>query len=358
MKKVFRSLGIILTGAIVFSCLGLFGTSSRGDMLFGNENVSNYDRRIVIWDNPAGNSDRSKFDDMDINFGPDRYDMVPQFGANISTSEYRDIERIADTYSYIVEIERGFVSTAFNDQPYLIPYIVEGSDTAVIILPGGGFALNSMDGADVEALDIAQTLNNNGISAFVLHYRTNPYRYPIPYLDAQRAVRYIRYHAADFHLDPDKIGMIGFSAGANIIGTFINIVRGQNFFPADYVMDDIDRTDDRVMSAAMIYPLMSFRSNVPMLFCLFDANEVRSDARREELLMNTDLFRNINSQIIPQFIAYGSADSIVGTSETIRYINSAVNRGCSVTTVVAEGQNHGFDQSYYMDQYIAWLKSL
>ena len=166
MKKVFRSLGIILTGAIVFSCLGLFGTSSRGDMLFGNENVSNYDRRIVIWDNPAGNSDRSKFDDMDINFGPDRYDMVPQFGANISTSEYRDIERIADTYSYIVEIERGFVSTTYSDQPYIIPYIVEGSDTAVIILPGGGFALNSMDGADVEALDIARTLNNNGISAF------------------------------------------------------------------------------------------------------------------------------------------------------------------------------------------------
>lgn len=235
---------------------------------------------------------------------------------------------------------------------------MDGSDSAVIVIPGGGFGYKSMDGTDSEGKDIAMTLNENGISAFVLHYRTNPYEYPIPYLDVQRAVRYLRYNAETYRLDPDKISLIGFSAGGNEIGTFINTIQGKSMFPEGYVPDEIDAVDDSVSSAAMIYPALSFRYNVPMLFCMFNDEDVRDEAKREELLELTDLYRHIDSQDVKQFIVYGTKDSMIGMDETKKYISHAEESGCDITAVEAKGQDHGMEQKYYMDSYLTWLKEM
>lgn len=64
----------------------------------------------------------------------------------------------------------------------------------------------------------------------------------------------------------------------------------------------------------------------------------------------------ITSQDTPQFIAYGTKDSMVGMDETLNYIRRAKEAGCHVTAVGAAGQNHGFAQSFYMEQYLPWLK--
>ena len=94
-----------------------------------------------------------------------------------------------------------------------MPWVGENSIGAVIVLPGGGYGYKSMDGATYEGQDIALALNEAGFSAFVLHYRSNPYEYPIPQLDLHRAVRYLRANAEDFGFNPANIGLIGFSAG-------------------------------------------------------------------------------------------------------------------------------------------------
>ncbi len=97
---------------------------------------------------------------------------------------------------------------------------------AVLILPGGAFTNRC---ADNEGVQIARFLNRHGIAGFVLRYRIQPnYRNNISVLDANRAIRYIRAHAAEYKISADRVGTIGFSAGAELEGDafFNGVVEG------------------------------------------------------------------------------------------------------------------------------------
>lgn len=120
-----------------------------------------------------------------------------------------------DTFAYKMWIRKGKESEYFDDIPTIRPFLTEQSDLSVIIAPGGGFCYKEMVS---EGFDMARSMNERGISAFVLDYRVNPYGAPVGYLDMQRAIRYVRYHAKEFHISPDKIGVMGFSAGGYIAG--------------------------------------------------------------------------------------------------------------------------------------------
>jgi acetyl esterase/lipase len=84
---------------------------------------------------------------------------------------------------------------------------------AIIVCPGGGYTQLVIE---KEGYKIARWLNDHGITAFVLKYRLNPTE---AFRDAQRAVSVVRANADQYRIDPAKIGVIGFSAGANLIGT-------------------------------------------------------------------------------------------------------------------------------------------
>ena len=104
-----------------------------------------------------------------------------------------------------------------NDEKGLMPtiraYLCDGADSAVVIFPGGGYFQRS----DVsEGIDIARAYNAAGFSAFVVHYRYEPYDGRAILADGQRAVQYVRYFAGDFGIDPDKIALCGFSAGGHL----------------------------------------------------------------------------------------------------------------------------------------------
>jgi acetyl esterase/lipase len=88
-------------------------------------------------------------------------------------------------------------------------------------MPGGGFTNLCLDN---EGVQIARFLNRNGISAFVLNYRLGPnYARNFATVDSHRAMQYIRAHAADYKISPDRIGAIGFSAGSELeAGSFLN----------------------------------------------------------------------------------------------------------------------------------------
>ena len=356
-KTIAAIVGIIVLIFVIYIGVGFYKSFHNFIATgAGKGGVEDYDKRIEIWNTVAGNKAESKLDNMNIDYSKSNVVLASiSFVRGIVGTEYRDEEQSLDTFTYLYSIKGGYEKDTYEDEPYIIPYLVDGSDRAVIVVPGGGFGYKSMDGGTAEGKDIAVTLNENGISAFVLHWRCNPYEYPVPYLDFQRAVRYIRYHADDFHINPDKISAIGFSGGGNVIGTFINVIQGNDFFPEDYQSDEIDAVDDTMEAASMIYPALSFRFNVPMLFNMFDDELVRDPEKREECLKTCDLYRHISSQGTPQFIAYATKDSLVGMDETIKYIDTAKENGCDVEVVIAEGQDHGFAQKYYMDQYLKWL---
>ncbi|GIH15372.1 alpha/beta hydrolase [Rugosimonospora africana] len=106
--------------------------------------------------------------------------------------------------------------TGEADRPTLTAFTIPGPQPspAVLVLPGGGYARH----AEHEGAPVARWLNSLGVAAFVLRYRVAPYRYPVPLLDGQRAIRYLRRHVDRFGIDPGRVGVLGFSAGGHLAG--------------------------------------------------------------------------------------------------------------------------------------------
>lgn len=361
LKDIFKNRVVFLCCLISVICLFLlFYNSILVIYPFGiskEKEPYNYDKRIPIWgDVIPFNSSRSKLKDMNIE-GLSSYSILSiRFSTAISREFYHDDVVDIDTLTYIKSIKSGYEKTTYEDVPYLIPYLKEGSDKAVIIIPGGAYSYKSIDRSQHEGAIIAKKLNDYGISAFVLWYRSNPYEMPVPLLDVQRAIRYVKYYALDFGIDSSKVSLIGFSAGAYQVGGFINLLQGKDLFLDDYKEDVIDFVDDSVETSAMIYPLLTFEYNVPMLFSVFDEEEVKDSRKRKELLFDYALYNRINTNNKNQFIAYGTNDTVVNSKGVIKYIDGLKNKGISPLVVVAEGAGHAFSEQFYIDQYIEWLK--
>jgi acetyl esterase/lipase len=159
------------------------------------------------------------------------------------------------TYRNIPLWPEGKVPEAVGDLPIDKPYLTailpadgRGNGSAVIIGPGGG---NVDLFAHQEGVDVAEKLNSWGVAAFVFTYRLSP-RYPqqdTRTMDGRRAVQLLRARAAEFHLDPKRIGMMGFSAGGNLIRPV-----AANPVPGDpNAADPVDRVGSRPDFVIQVY---------------------------------------------------------------------------------------------------------
>ncbi len=148
----------------------------------------------------------------------------------------------------------GALGNAPEDQPTLTIYLPDPGRavrTGVLVCPGGGYVHLAMQ---KEGFDIAEWLNSMGIAAFVLKYRLGPrYHHPIEMWDAQRAMRYVRYHAKEYGIAPDRIGIWGFSAGghqASTVGTHFDTGKTD-------AQDPIDRVSCRPDFMVLSYPVVT-----------------------------------------------------------------------------------------------------
>lgn len=144
----------------------------------------------------------------------------------------------------------GSLGDSLEDQPAITPYLVEGEgNAAVLICPGGGYGMR----ADHEGGPVAEWLNTLGISAFVLRYRVAPYKYPSALNDAKRALRTIRSSAGQYGIDPDRLGILGFSAGGHLAST-----AGVLFDPGQKeAADPLERYSSRPDFMILCYPVIS-----------------------------------------------------------------------------------------------------
>lgn len=132
---------------------------------------------------------------------------------------------------------------AAEDRPHLDIFIApkeRANGCAMIVCPGGGFRERAMDW---EGVQVAQWLNTQGIHAFVLSYRIRPagYERDVAFLDATRAMRFVRAHAADYGVNPRRLGVIGFSAGSVIASKL-----GETFDAgAPQAADPVERVSSR-----------------------------------------------------------------------------------------------------------------
>jgi acetyl esterase/lipase len=206
--------------------------------------------------------------------------------------------------------------------------------SAVVVLPGGAYAHLA---ANLEGRQVADWFTARGFEAFVLQYRlsSNGYLLPVPLLDAQRAVQMVRARAADYHIDPNRIVIIGFSAGGHLAA-----LASTQFIPGKPDADDpIERVSSRPDYAVLGYPWIgAISTNTSHLsYCkLFNVMD-----RCEELraAYSPDLF--VTKETPPTFWFHTFNDETVPVEQGLRYYEALVKAGVPSEAHIFSNGVHG-----------------
>ena len=135
-------------------------------------------------------------------------------------------------------------------EPEITPYLPakKRTDAAVIVFPGGGYR----GLADHEGAGYAEFLAGQGITAFVVNYRVAPHKFPLELLDARRAVRWVRFHAAEYGIDKQRIAVMGSSAGGHL-AALVSTYRDKIDFED---LDEVDNEDYLPNAQILCYPVI------------------------------------------------------------------------------------------------------
>ena len=168
-------------------------------------------------------------------------------------------QKLADPILLWPDGAPGATGTTNEDKPAIIPFLPEPSKrngAAMLVVPGGGFTIRAVDH---EGVLVAQWLKERGITAFLLRYRLRPLYDRNDWVkDGQRAVQYIRSRAAEYKISADRLGAVGFSAGANlIVDMALSVDRGHA-----QAADPLDRISTRPDFMVLAYGAMQIPASV------------------------------------------------------------------------------------------------
>jgi acetyl esterase/lipase len=212
-----------------------------------------------------------------------------------------------------------------------LPRTVAPNTPAVVVCPGGsyrGLASNH------EGRQVASYLNSLGIAAFVLRYRLGPrYHHPIELGDAQRAIRTLRSHAADWRLDPNRIGIVGFSAGGHLAMTAST--RFDSGLPAG---DAIDRLGSRPDFAVLGYPVISM---VEEWTHKGSRTNLLGDTYDPEVAKSLSGERAVTKETPPTFLFQTTEDTVVPAENSVHYYLALRKAGVPAEMHVFEKGPHG-----------------
>ena len=229
----------------------------------------------------------------------------------------------------------GALGTEDRDIPTLSVYLPnanQATGTGVIVCPGGGYgnlALNH------EGRQVANWLNSLGVAAFVLKYRLGPrYHHPIELGDAQRAIRLVRAQAAEFGVDPARVGIWGFSAGGHLASTVSTHFDAGN--PSD--SDVIERAGSRPDFAILAYPVITF--NAPYVHA-GSLRNLLGDNPDPKLVENLSSERQVRSRTPPAFLFHTNEDKGVPVENSVLYFMALRKAGVSAEMHIFEHGPHG-----------------
>src|SRR5689334_17458562 len=203
------------------------------------------------------------------------------------------------------------------DKPELTFYRAgRGGGTAVIIAPGGAYRNLSMEN---EGRQEAYWFNSMGVNAFVLKYRLAPYRHPVELNDAQRAIRIVRSRAQEFGIQPDRIGMMGFSAGGHLTAT-----AGTHFDAGKTgAADEVERASSRPDFLILCYPVISFQTSVagPDVLGAYAASgrNLLGDNPDRKTLDDLSNELQVTAQTPPAFLFHTTADALVAVDNSVQF---------------------------------------
>jgi len=242
--------------------------------------------------------------------------------------------------------------------PTLTVYLPERKDsflTAVIICPGGGYARLA---TEHEGHEVAKTFNQKGVAAFVLKYRiptdsSMNNKEIVPLQDAERAIQLVREKAKEWNINPDKIGIMGFSAGghlASTLGTHFNMV----------VVDNPKNINLRPDFMILGYPVISFADSLAHMGSRDNLIGKNTSAEKIKLYSNE---LQITTQTPPTFLVHASDDKTVKVENSILFFEALLKNKVLAEMHIYEKGGHGFGlhnpttKSDWFDIAINWMIS-
>ena len=220
--------------------------------------------------------------------------------------------------------------------PTITPFFADkdkANGTAVIICPGGGYAGLSMDN---EGWSIAKAFNKIGVTAFVLKYRLPSDSIMIdktigPLQDAQRAVQMVRKQAAELGIDPNKIGIIGFSAGGHLASTAITHFN-------KVLIANQDNISVRPDFGILLYPVITMG---PKTHTGSKENLIGKNASQELI----DLYSNekqVTPNTPPTFVVQAEDDDVVPVENSLLFYHALLKNNVKAEMHIFPAGGHGF----------------
>lgn len=202
-----------------------------------------------------------------------------------------------------------------KDQPFILAWPApkeKANGAAFVVCPGGGYAGLA---ADHEGTQVAKWFNGLGVSAFVLHYRlgSQGYHYPIQLMDVQRAIRHVRANAGQYGIDPDRIGIIGFSAGGHLTSMAATMFDEK---PAGMTQDAVDQVSARPNVAAPTYPVISM---IEKFGHTGSRKNLLGPNDSDELAAQVSTERRVTPQTPPIFLFQTDEDTVVPAENAVAF---------------------------------------
>ncbi len=227
--------------------------------------------------------------------------------------------------------------TACEDTPtltILAPQPGHENGSAVVVLPGGAYLHLA---ANLEGRQVADWFTARGFKAFILSYRLpgNGYLLPVPLIDARRAIQTVRARAAEYRIDPDRIVVIGFSAGGHLAA-----LAGTQFVPGDpNAADPIERVSSRPDYLVLGYPWIGAISSDTshLSYCkLFNLMDKCEELRKA---YSPDLF--VTKETPPTFWFHTFNDQTVPIEQGLRFYEALVKAGVPAEGHIYANGPHG-----------------
>ena len=234
-----------------------------------------------------------------------------------------------------------------QDEPSLTPFVlpIEKDEDGnvkkrgcVIVCPGGAY----MGRAEHEGNPVSEFFNSQGLSAFTLNYRVFPYDYYAIRADVNRAVRWVRYHAEEYGIDPDKIALLGFSAGGHLatMGS-TNYDRGLD------EGDEIDRVSCRPDAALLCYAVISMTRETTHEETRYVLIGRFEEDFKEKLVRQLSGELAVTEDTPPTFIWHTADDGCVKVENAIKMAAALSEKKVPFELHIFDKGPHGMGLGYY-----------
>ena len=224
-----------------------------------------------------------------------------------------------------------------GDKPSLTIYLPskeKATGAAVVICPGGGYGHLAMDH---EGHQIAQWLNSLGVAGFVLKYRHRGvgYSHPAPLQDAQRAIRMVRSRATEWNIDPNRIGIIGFSAGGHLASSAGTHFKNRYYDTTDVIDNNSSRPDFMIL----VYPVISL---VESYTHSRSKENLLGSNPDKQLMENLSNEKQVTPETPPTFLVHTDQDKKVPAENSIYFYLALRKASVPAELHIYQQGPHGF----------------